>query len=140
MGCHCLLPMDMSLSKFQEMVKDREDWCAVVQAVAKSQTRLSNYTTTQLNSCEACNTGFSYSTYSYPAALAVTPHNSEFRDFLKFQKYTSLPKGLQGVVKTRSPRQDVTKRLQDSVVPGPIVLAMNKHVKTINSQRNLDKH
>ena len=32
--------MDMSLSKFQEMVKDREAWRAVVHRVAKSRTRL----------------------------------------------------------------------------------------------------
>jgi len=32
----------MSLSKLQEMVKDREAWCAAVQEAAKSQTRFSD--------------------------------------------------------------------------------------------------
>ena len=36
--------MDVSLSKAQEMVKDREDWLAAVHGVAKNQTRLSDWT------------------------------------------------------------------------------------------------
>ena len=35
-------PVDMSLRKFWEIVRDREAWLAVVHAVAKSQTRLSD--------------------------------------------------------------------------------------------------
>ena len=36
--------MDMSLSKFQEMVKDREAWRTVVYGITKNQTWLNNWT------------------------------------------------------------------------------------------------
>ena len=36
--------MDVNLGKLREMVRDREEWCAAVHGVSKSQTRVSNQT------------------------------------------------------------------------------------------------
>ena len=45
--------VDMCLSKFQEIVKDREAWGAAVRGVTKSQTQLSDQTTTATACCFA---------------------------------------------------------------------------------------
>ena len=45
--------MDMTFGKLQEIVKDREAWCAVVHGVAKSWTQLSDWKTTRSHNCQA---------------------------------------------------------------------------------------
>ena len=47
--------MHMSLSELQELVMDREAWCAVIHGVSKSRTRLSDCTELKpINMCVYC--------------------------------------------------------------------------------------
>ena len=61
--------MNMSLSKFWEMVKDRDAWRAAVHGVIKSWTRLRHLTTTQrfleVPLAGGCGPGLSYVTRAF---------------------------------------------------------------------------
>ena len=48
--------MDMSLGELQELVMNREAWCAVIHGVSKSRTRLSNLPELKLSNLAKCPT------------------------------------------------------------------------------------
>ena len=111
--------MDMSLSELRELVMNREAWRAVIHGVAKSWTRLSNWT--ELNWTD-CKTGESIlvSTFNFPKALG-TEHHPSCRDC-----------GGRGIAAIESPLSRNGNDLPSHVL-GPLYEASFDHWPTISS-------
>ena len=80
--------VDMSLSKLQEMVTDREAWCAAVHGVTKRQTQLSNWMTIATPFSVSNKAGLTNPSYSVLSDSFATPWTVARQDLLMFNSFS----------------------------------------------------
>ena len=85
--------MDVSLSELRELVMDREAWHAAIHWLAKSRTRLSNWTELKWTGCMSSNriTGsFGRFISNLPSSLLIKTKNTSLSSEVQFSSVQSL--------------------------------------------------
>ena len=101
---------DVSLSGFQELMKDRETWCAAVHGVSKSWTQLSNWTTTTtLIKGRGCQIRLKRQ-YPTVCCLQYIDFNHKDTYILKVRKYTLRDRSIE---KSRNMNRPTSMRTTD---------------------------